>query len=300
MIFSKDPAADRILATLGEGESATRYTCGLIPCPLPTCQCGYMRVEFTPYGAVDGDIPAVAAPHKVGINIPNKTRAESRDAPEAESDFERDFFGQMRDEDYHWLQQVNILLKRRLTEIADFDSLTANFPFMEIERNSLMISYLRVLPYAKPIAARMGEEDYYVEDQYCVRPECTCREVILTYFPLNDTVSANKPARKAYSVTVDYKKRHWEERVLGFESYGTSFVREEARRTLELQEPDLYKLLQERHERMKQLYANSLNVHSQGQRQPVAARLPVVSRKAGRNDPCPCGSGKKYKKCCGG
>ncbi|HUO07043.1 MAG TPA: SEC-C metal-binding domain-containing protein [Phycisphaerae bacterium] len=20
----------------------------------------------------------------------------------------------------------------------------------------------------------------------------------------------------------------------------------------------------------------------------------------GRNDPCPCGSGKKYKKCCGG
>ena len=24
-----------------------------------------------------------------------------------------------------------------------------------------------------------------------------------------------------------------------------------------------------------------------------------VERKAGRNDPCPCGSGKKFKKCCG-
>jgi len=24
-----------------------------------------------------------------------------------------------------------------------------------------------------------------------------------------------------------------------------------------------------------------------------------VSGKTGRNDPCPCGSGKKYKKCCG-
>ncbi|MBQ2470830.1 MAG: SEC-C domain-containing protein, partial [Ruminococcus sp.] len=22
-------------------------------------------------------------------------------------------------------------------------------------------------------------------------------------------------------------------------------------------------------------------------------------KKVGRNDPCPCGSGKKYKKCCG-
>jgi uncharacterized protein len=30
--------------------------------------------------------------------------------------------------------------------------------------------------------------------------------------------------------------------------------------------------------------------------QPVAA--PLAGSKAGRNDPCPCGSGKKYKKCC--
>ena len=27
--------------------------------------------------------------------------------------------------------------------------------------------------------------------------------------------------------------------------------------------------------------------------------LPARSEKFGRNDPCPCGSGKKYKKCCG-
>jgi preprotein translocase subunit SecA len=26
---------------------------------------------------------------------------------------------------------------------------------------------------------------------------------------------------------------------------------------------------------------------------------PVKVKKVGRNDPCPCGSGKKYKKCCG-
>ena len=25
----------------------------------------------------------------------------------------------------------------------------------------------------------------------------------------------------------------------------------------------------------------------------------VAEKKVGRNDPCPCGSGKKYKKCCG-
>ncbi len=25
----------------------------------------------------------------------------------------------------------------------------------------------------------------------------------------------------------------------------------------------------------------------------------IAAQKIGRNDPCPCGSGKKYKKCCG-
>jgi preprotein translocase subunit SecA len=30
-----------------------------------------------------------------------------------------------------------------------------------------------------------------------------------------------------------------------------------------------------------------------------SARQPVKSSKVGRNDPCPCGSGRKYKKCCG-
>ena len=33
-----------------------------------------------------------------------------------------------------------------------------------------------------------------------------------------------------------------------------------------------------------------------------AKKKPVVKKaaeKVGRNDPCPCGSGKKYKKCCG-
>ena len=29
------------------------------------------------------------------------------------------------------------------------------------------------------------------------------------------------------------------------------------------------------------------------------AKKPALSKKVGRNDPCPCGSGKKYKKCCG-
>ncbi len=33
---------------------------------------------------------------------------------------------------------------------------------------------------------------------------------------------------------------------------------------------------------------------------PVLKEIPVrTDAKIGRNDPCTCGSGKKYKKCCG-
>ncbi|MGI6199287.1 MAG: SEC-C metal-binding domain-containing protein [Christensenellales bacterium] len=37
------------------------------------------------------------------------------------------------------------------------------------------------------------------------------------------------------------------------------------------------------------------DIHKQWQ----ATKTVVVDKPVGRNDPCPCGSGKKYKKCCG-
>ena len=32
--------------------------------------------------------------------------------------------------------------------------------------------------------------------------------------------------------------------------------------------------------------------------QPRVVRIPHGGKKPGRNDPCPCGSGKKFKRCC--
>ena len=36
-----------------------------------------------------------------------------------------------------------------------------------------------------------------------------------------------------------------------------------------------------------------------GKEDNTSKREPVRKEKIGRNDPCPCGSGKKYKQCCG-
>ncbi len=35
-------------------------------------------------------------------------------------------------------------------------------------------------------------------------------------------------------------------------------------------------------------------------RGPARQKIAMTDRKPGRNDPCPCGSGEKYKRCCSG
>jgi preprotein translocase subunit SecA len=42
-----------------------------------------------------------------------------------------------------------------------------------------------------------------------------------------------------------------------------------------------------------------LQTQAQAQGDGAHKHLKVAGKKVGRNDPCPCGSGKKYKHCCG-
>jgi preprotein translocase subunit SecA len=45
--------------------------------------------------------------------------------------------------------------------------------------------------------------------------------------------------------------------------------------------------------------ATKTNYVTSGGSEPEKKKPVVKGQKVGRNDPCPCGSGKKYKKCCG-
>ena len=58
--------------------------------------------------------------------------------------------------------------------------------------------------------------------------------------------------------------------------------------------PDLHTKLQARHKKLCAIYAHARN----RARATIADSLSQQS--VGRNDPCPCGSGKKFKKCCMG
>jgi preprotein translocase subunit SecA len=56
--------------------------------------------------------------------------------------------------------------------------------------------------------------------------------------------------------------------------------------------------LEEAFQRRKRRELEQARMAGAGDRQPVQ-RVVRTSAKIGRNDLCPCGSGKKYKKCCG-
>ena len=69
------------------------------------------------------------------------------------------------------------------------------------------------------------------------------------------------------------------------------------------QDLDLATQLKEAKERCQQLEKELAEVKETNFEQAKAAGGPAgpkrVEKKVGRNDPCPCGSGKKYKQCCG-
>ena len=67
-----------------------------------------------------------------------------------------------------------------------------------------------------------------------------------------------------------------------------------------VQEDDVERLEAERRERLERERAQAkLNKGAAGEDAPVSKPEKRDGEKVGRNAPCPCGSGKKYKKCCG-
>ena len=61
---------------------------------------------------------------------------------------------------------------------------------------------------------------------------------------------------------------------------------------------DVKALMQKMAQRRQQMPNTKLQTHTDGKK-PVKPKTVVKEQVVGRNDPCPCGSGKKYKNCCG-
>jgi hypothetical protein len=145
--------------------------------------------------------------------------------------------------------------------------------------------------------------EYVMDDRYCANPDCHCEDVHLTFIRLAPGSAADEKrvVNQLFQVVLSL-----EGRVQSVDC--PSAMRPQATAVVKAwrKSPEFEYQLQSfqwRYGKIKEIAARSL---------PARARLrPSIDRlspaaeeddappRVGRNEPCPCGSGKKYKKCCG-
>lgn len=129
---------------------------------------------------------------------------------------------------------------------------------------------------------------YAVTEAYCLIPSCHCNDVVLQFIKINpvkeiqDVECAVRLSLKDYQYTIEHNQCS-QEKVHAIVTY-----------FLEHKKAELSVLKRHYHE-MKTAGKRIMEKGKAGKQQ---NQLPETSKSVGRNDLCPCGSGKKYKKCC--
>ena len=94
--------------------------------------------------------------------------------------------------DWSNLRTFHLAAKEYVTEHANWDERVPDFPPATAE--GAMVGYYEVLPYAKPVQFELNAGPWVLDDQYCVKPGCSCRDAVLSLvrlpFPGPTVVSA--------------------------------------------------------------------------------------------------------------
>lgn len=131
------------------------------------------------------------------------------------------------------------------------------------------------------------DSSYFVDDQYCTNPNCKCNEVVLSFIEI---IPDRDIQEIQFVLRVPLGPGDYELEVNN--NIGIDEIKQIFNRYIDhIHDKGL---LRKRYAKMKKFGKKRILRQKQKQETPK-----VVSSKVGRNDPCPCGSGQKYKKCCG-
>lgn len=133
--------------------------------------------------------------------------------------------------------------------------------------------------------------ELFVDDQYCIDPMCECEEAILVFIKVNEET---KIGQDIFTIRVPFKNE------IEIDDDFIICTKEEIKKIYDhwlKSDSQVMDILETRYRTMKGVGQNLVEKQtSKNLRKHTAG---VGQKKTGRNDPCPCGSGKKYKKCCG-
>ncbi len=135
------------------------------------------------------------------------------------------------------------------------------------------------------------ELELYVDDQYCINPKCDCDAVRLVFLKINEET---RIVNILFSISVPFQDE------IEIDDNITRYTKEEIKKIYYhwlKSDPEIIDILETRYTMMKEVGKGLIAKHLS--KKPHNYTAGVGQKKIGRNDPCPCGSGKKYKKCCG-
>lgn len=142
--------------------------------------------------------------------------------------------------------------------------------------------------------------EYLLLDSYCDEPDCDCRRAMI------NVVSSEAPRDILATINYGWEDiEFYKEFLLGGEKEA-EYAAGAALDQLNFQSDLAPAFLKVFRETLTSSYIDTLKEHYKKFKQAVKAKRIISNeaksrygRKIGRNDPCPCGSNKKYKKCCG-
>ena len=182
--------------------------------------------------------------------------------------------------------QVQKVIRQDATRGHDF--LTA-----EMIRSNATVGYVELFgdwePGQDPFSFKYGERDIVVDDQYCANPSCDCQNGILTFVDITIPIA---PVMK-FSIRYATKKNRFEI----IENLTSKQELDELVAAFESAKPEARKIVAQHYNAVKSVGKRVMQEERRQNEALKRSAAPAIN--VGRNDPCPCGSGKKYKKCCG-
>jgi hypothetical protein len=285
MVFEIDKDSEKIFASIQRDDNAETYECSLLSCDNPVCACQTVYLNLSPLQE-DNEKGYLLSSHGIDIDLIEKKLAypDEKKIPKDELAFAEFFLSKLDDSDFQFLYGFYFIYKNDITEKANLDAIDAYFDYEEVEKEGLMYAYNDVLPYGDQMLVTIDGRNCIIFDQYCLLPKCSCTDTHLNIM-LAETLG--EAGEELCSVSLKYAKKSWK----AFEGSSGPVSLKAVRIAIEDQIPDFYQRLHKRHLKLKGIYAHC-------KKRNFAPKQPIQVPKVGRNDPCPCGSGKKYKKCC--
>lgn len=273
---------DRGELVIQQGELAgRRYRFEVMVCDNPTCDCEQVTLKCFPEMPEAGPTTPVYLDMDLERRqVANLQELKANPTTRALADAVAAECGQ---DEWDQLRRIYWRLKQYWTEHSDLEQVEVSFP--PDAPTGTMVAYFEVFPFGKRIEFMHEQENWMVDDQYCCNPKCLCQEAVLLFFRLPEKTGQG-PLRPTLSISYQYLDGKFTRlKPEGDPRYSEETLLE----SLKNARSDLDSLLAKRQSLLRRLCGRSLK--KEGVRSPKS--------KIGRNDPCPCGSGKKYKKCCG-